>query len=115
MQPVTPPKVAKLNSLAVWAERGLVLYEDTEADVFEKLSVKEALLRIKAINDMLGTSSCDYLFSHSSRRKVQRFVEEVIEVIKQAKEQGVPGTPDVTADRLRRRPKTILVPSSYGF
>lgn len=105
--------VARLNEMRVWAERGWVCVEDSSK--FEKMSVATALKRIKAVNDMLGSSSCDHLFSHSLRHKVQSFVEDVINVIKQAKEQGKPGEKETTEEIKRRKPKTIIVPGNYGF
>jgi len=100
--------------LRLWAEDGLVKIEDSRDNSYEALSVKEALLRVQAINDMIGNSSEEGEYA-SEIARLQKFVEQMVELIKRAKEQGMPSDPSARRERIRRRPSSIVVPGSAGM
>lgn len=87
-----------------WAEGGIIKVEDKkpkagggeEVSCTEIINLREALVRLKAINDMLGMSSDRGIeIDPQERKSLEKFVEEMIAVIRKAKEQGNP------YDRLR--------------
>ena len=78
-----------------WSERGLIHYEDVKAngevDYGQVIEPKTALKRIKAINDMLGMSSDPGIeIDPEERRRLQTFVEQMVALLRQAREQGNP-------------------------
>ena len=75
-----------------WAERGLIHMEDASDNSYETFTVKEFVLRFKAINDMLGNSQADLRgFAHWDEvDRTQRFIEEAAALAMKAKEQGTP-------------------------
>lgn len=78
--------------LRYWAERGMIHCEDSRDNSYETLGVREFLLRVKSINDMLGNSTKDLEgFAHTDEiQRQQNFVEEAAELAKKAQEQGMP-------------------------
>lgn len=106
--------VVVFGPLRFWPERGIVCCEDGRDNSFVQLSIKEALLRTKGINDMLGRSS-DCGGYEDERVYHQRFVEEMMDIIRIAKEQGSPDDPSACRDLARRRPKAIRITHTLGM
>ena len=109
--------VAVLGSLRCWAERGLVHCEDARDNSYKSISVREALRRMKALNDMLGKSQADRkgFLSSAQVESLQTFVEDMIEVCRKAREQGEPTDQRARLDLLRRQPKTVIMPGTKEF
>lgn len=109
--PVMILKQYKYRNLIFWAEKGLVRIEDQRTGSFHTVTRREALLRIKAINDGL------YLEKYSDEKaEQQRMVEDMIECVKTAKSQGDPMDPLVMKhfgkEIKRTRAAKILLPNS---
>jgi hypothetical protein len=103
-----------------WAERGLIHYENTETNEYDTLTVREFLLRLKAINDMLGNSRATLAsakFAHADEiKRQQKFVEEASMLARKAQQQGMPSDPQARAEAKRRAPKSVVVPGGkYSF
>lgn len=110
-------KVVRHGPLRLWPERGLVHMEDARDNSYETLSVKDALLRVKGISDMVKNSLArertkNGAFYSDEIRKYQQFVDDMVQVCKIAQEQGSPDDPTAKADLKRRRPTTVSVPKN---
>jgi hypothetical protein len=104
-------KVARLNQLRVWAERGLIHWEDGKDNSYASISIKDALLRIQALNEMLGNrvDDKDIPRFRELREKIQVFIEKMQDVIAQAREQGAPDDPT----RRSYKPAQVVIPEMY--
>lgn len=82
------------DCLRYWAERGLIHCEDARDNSYETLTVRDFLLRVKSINDMLGNSKAVLAsegFAHVDEiERQQRFVEESADLAERAKAQQAP-------------------------
>ena len=106
--------VVKYQNLRIWAERGLIRIEDARDNSYETLTVREAILRVKGFNDMIGNSAEDRRNPAfwDMREKLQRLVEEMSEVIRKAQMQGMPDDPTYHP----QRPAAVVVPQlAYDF
>jgi len=98
-----------------WAEQGLVWFEDGRDDCepqnkFGHMNVRDALLRVQGVSEMILRSSEDRRWGEE-RRICQQFICEMEKVCRQAQEQGNPlENEDYFAEKRRRRPKTAIVP-----
>ncbi len=102
-----------------WAERGLIHMEDARDNSYITLNIREFLERLQGVNDMIGNSKTAAVndgFAHSDEiGRQQKFIEEAVELVKVAKEQGEAGSKDAVKDAKRRRSKTIVMPGSTTF
>ena len=82
-----------------WAEGGIIKIEDhkpkagggEEVSYTEIVNLRDALLRLKAINDMLGMSSQRGVeIDPQERKALEQYVEDMVAVIRRAKDQGNP-------------------------
>lgn len=96
-----------------WADRGLIHVEDGE-NTYDTLTVKEFLLRVKGINDMLGNSrkatKDSKLMDAGEIDRHQKFIDQACELAKKAQEQGMPSDKTAIADLKRRRKLSVVVP-----
>lgn len=100
-----------------WAERGQLHWEDSRDNSYDAVPIREFLHRLKAINDMIsnGNKKQNEGFMHSDEvERHMRFVEEAIELVRKAKEQG-----DITDVRVQRHkaqnlPMSVVMPSSIS-
>jgi hypothetical protein len=106
--------VAKYLNLRIWAERGLIHIEDARDNSYETISVRTALHRANAISEFLGNTRASRrgVMDGHKASQLQDLVDDLIAVIAKAKEQGQPTDPCATADRLRRLPKTVVIPEN---
>ena len=104
---------AKLQGTTWWAENGWVhCTHPTEGD--SQMRVKDCLLRAKALSDMIGNSSQTDLIRYADLRKeLQDFLDDIVEVCQLAREQGEYDDPSANKDKVRRRPKSISLPSNF--
>lgn len=75
-----------------WAERGLLHWEDSRDNGYGAVSVREFLLRLNGISEMLsnGRTKDNEGFLHADEvERHMKFVEEALELVRKAKEQGV--------------------------
>jgi hypothetical protein len=108
--------VYQFGPLRMWPERGLIHIEDERDNSYEVVSVRTALLRMEALSGMISNSR------EAMRRKksmdpaehdrIQRMLEAMIDVTSVAKEQGMPEDASARRDLVRRRPKSVLMPSA---
>lgn len=106
--------------LRFWAERGLVHVEDSRDNSYKVFSVRECLLRMRALQDMLGNSTERQMYSEdqfdqSKRAEIQTMLEGLMVIVQKAKEQGMPSDASARRDLVRRRPKTVVVPGNCNF
>lgn len=105
------------DNIKMWAERGLIHIEDDRDNSYKVVGVREMLYRLKAVQDMLKNSKPSQRVKHSHDRfdrdlidKTQKTIDQMVEVIRKAQEQGTPHDASARRDLARRRPKTFAVP-----
>lgn len=113
-----PTDVVRFGPLRIWAERGLIHVEDSRDNSYKKVSTRDELFRLQAINDMLANSrqkGSEDQFDASNVTRIRRAVEGMIAVCQKARTQGDPfGESKALARRLvRTMPKTVVTPP-YG-
>jgi|JI10StandDraft_1071094.scaffolds.fasta_scaffold23427_5 hypothetical protein len=100
-----------------WAERGQIHYEDSRNNSYSTMSVKTFLERLKAISDMLGNGkkveNKDFMRSDEIERHM-RFVEEGVQLARQAREQGMPQDPNVRRQKAAEFSKPVFIPSALS-
>ena len=101
--------VVKHGPLRLWAADGMIKIEDGRDNSYTALSVKEALERVSAINEMIGNSSGDGEYADEITR-LQRFVEGMVELCKKARVQGMPTDATARKERRRRHSTSVIVP-----
>ena len=101
--------VVKHGNLRIWAERGMVRVEDARDNSYKTVSLRDFLLRIQALNDIIGKSSDNGVYA-DERHKLQSMVEQYVEVARRAREQGEPENPDAVKARQRSRTQQASVP-----
>jgi len=100
-----------------WADRGQLHWEDSRTNGYGIVSVREFLHRLQAINDMIsnGNKKANEGMMHADEvERHMRFIESAIELVKKAKEQGVPEDPEVRKHKAQERPITMVMPSSLS-
>lgn len=100
-----------------WAERGQLHWEDSRDNGYGVVSVREFLLRLQGISDMLsnGRKKENEGFMHAD--EVERhmlFIEQALDLVKKAKEQGIPQDPRVQRHKAMDTPITMVMPSSVS-
>lgn len=102
--------------LRVWAERGLIHIEDASDNTYDVLSVKTALRRMLAINEMLANSRAEMIATKAMHAdeydRQMRMLEQMTDVCRRAQIQGMPSDPTARRDCKRRLPKTVSVPGT---
>ncbi len=111
--------VVHYRFLKIWADNGLVKFEDMRDGKFTVLPIHRATEHLKAINDMLKKSIQDRQYEYAENiEELQNAVADIAGVIKQAKEQGDPFDPKAVKDRVneyyRSRPARIAVPAKFN-
>lgn len=102
------------NAVRWWAERGQLHWEDSRNNSYGTVSVREFLFRLKAINDMISNGNRkdnENMMHVDEIERHQRFIEESLELVRKAKEQGVPEDPQVRKHKAMERPITMVMPS----
>src|SRR5271166_5592624 len=97
--------LARLGPLRFWAERGLIHVEDARDNSYDSMSVRSALDRIRAINDMLGNrreKHSEDQYDQTKRAELMAFVEKMVDIIRKAREQGTPDDPAACREYVRR-------------
>lgn len=101
-----------------WAERGQLHWEDSRDNNYGVVSVKEFLLRLQGISDMIsnGKSVENKGFMHADElERHMRFVEEAVELVRKAKEQGIPEDARVRKHKAQEQPISVIMPSSLSI
>lgn len=104
------PLWGKGESLRMWAEAGLVCWEDgRDGGQFGTLTWQKAARHVLGLSEMTAKpTEGGYA---SERTAIQRFVCQMEKVICKAKEQGGPdGLHNEAEEQRRRRPKTFIKP-----
>src|SRR5690606_10188059 len=95
--------------LRMWAERGLVHWEDPRTNGYGSMRWKTAARRVLALSQMVGNKTTEKgLGKYANERYIiQRFVTEMEKVIARAKLQGSPDDPEACREAKRRRRLSI--------
>ena len=109
--------------LRIWAERGLIRIEDARDNSFETLDVRETLLRLNGLNEMIGRSKRGGKGSRTNSftkyaeeiQNLQEMIDNVTEVCWKAREQGMPTDPSAVRDLQRRKATSVSVPKKYNM
>lgn len=107
MQHVHLARTFHYKGMNFWAEGGLIHMEDKNNGEYSVVTRKDCLLRAKAINDTIQ------YYPHASERDEQhRLVQDLIECVRQAKDQGDPTDPEIFKQKLKeiKRSSSILLP-----
>jgi len=100
-----------------WAERGQLHWEDSRDNGYGVVSVREFLHRLNAISEMLsnGKKKDNEGFLHADEvERHMKFIEEALELVRKAKEQGMPQDPTVRRHKAMDLPVTVVMPSSLS-
>ena len=92
-----------------WAEGGLIHFEDPSGK-FGSIPVRDILLRLNALKDMLGNSlrHPDGIVAHRDEMlRHQDYVEGMIKLCKKAQDQGRPDDPKAIAQMRRDRKSAV--------
>lgn len=101
----------RLGPLRFWAERGFIHWEDARDNSYGTLPVRNALHRVKAINDMIGNSKkSDTRKFSASLEMYSGFVDDFVEICRKAQEQGMVTDKSARAAANRALPKSVSVP-----
>lgn len=108
-------KEKQTSVIRYWAERGMIRaswHDDAlNMEQYDSFTVYVILERIQAINDMVKNSrASDPNYLPQEMDKLQRFVEEMIELVRIAREQGTPDSPSKGSALRAAAPSRILVP-----
>jgi hypothetical protein len=98
-----------------WAERGQLHWEDSRDNGYGTVSIKDFLLRLQGISDMTsnGKRKANEGFLHVEELvRHQRFIEEALQLVRKAKDQGDPDDPRTRKEMKQRRPITTVVPAA---
>jgi len=100
-----------------WAERGQIHYEDSRTNLYDVMSVRTFLERLRAISDMIGNGkkveNKDFMHAEEIDRHM-RFVEEGVQIARMAKEQGMPQDPNARRQKAAEFSKPVFIPSSLS-
>lgn len=105
--------VVNFGNLKFWAERGLIHIENTRDGDYDSISVRVALQRMRAIQDMLGnrrTAHTEDQFDQAKRKEHQDMLDGLVALCQKAQVQGMPTDASASRDLKRRAKKTMVVP-----
>jgi len=103
------PLFGRGEPLYLWAENGLVCWEFAKTNGYGSMDWREAAKRVLALSQMVTNSTEEGHYSDEANR-LKKFVCDMENVIRTAKEQGGPNDDGAAADRRRRRAKSVVVP-----
>ena len=106
--------VVRYRNIRMWHEKGQICLEDARTNEFAVLSIRDVLLRLRAINDSIKHFDPSWE-AYDVRREQMKFVGAVIELVKMAKAHGTPDDPQAAEYHYNNRPKSIIMPSSFDF
>jgi hypothetical protein len=123
MSPVTIPtiggsEIVHWQGYRWWAERGMIHWENKENGDYGSQSVRITLARLRGVNDMVKnsledlSSSGQKLFYHDEVEGHQRYIDQMVELVTQAQNQGQPTDKNSGKDAARRRKKTVVMPGT---
>ena len=100
-----------------WAERGQLHWEDSRDNGYGTVSIRDFLTRLQGINDMISNGNRKanegFLVTEEIVRH-QRYIEEALDLVRKAKEQGDPDDPRTRKEMKQRRPITTVVPANIS-
>ena len=103
------------NNMRWWAQGGLIHWENQDTGAFGSLTVRDALQRAKALNDMLGNTRGDPgLAGYADQLQMHRdYIDGMVELCEEAQRQGRPDDPRHLKQLIeQRRNGRIVVPTS---
>ena len=106
------PMWGKGEPLYLWAENGLVCWENAATNGYGTMKWADAAERVISLSEMTFKSGEERSWA-KERRQMQTFVTEMEHVIRQAKDQGCPDAPDAGAERKRRGRAQSVVPRDF--
>lgn len=95
-------KIRKFGQLSFWAENGLIHLNNEETGKYVCLSRLEALTRAQALSEEAAHRRGDKYYDQ--RNAMVELVEDIIEVVREAKHQGDPHDPKVLEHYAKHRP-----------
>jgi hypothetical protein len=102
-----------------WAEGGQLHYEDSRDNTYAAVSVRDFLLRLQGISDMLGNGKTkeNEGFMHPDELvRHRKFIEEALLLAKKAKAQGDLSDSKVRQELVNRAKKaSVVVPKNFNF
>jgi hypothetical protein len=111
--------MAYFGSSKFWADKGIIHCEDAISNTYCTMSIDEALRRVDAVRNLIGTTSNPGVeIDLCERESMMRSVEQMLNVIRRAQDQGGgPENPQMVSDMEARRKKLFIVsvPSNIDF
>jgi len=112
-------ETAKIGRVRFWAERGLIHWEDAKDNSYGTQTVASFLHKINAFSEMMGNSlrkskDREWLGDDNLAQQIRNFIDDGAAIAKQAQVQGMPSDPSAVRDLARRRPASVVMPSSLA-
>jgi hypothetical protein len=102
--------VVHFEKCRYWADRGLIHWEKDDGD-YGSMPVKDALERMRGLSDMVGNIKHGEGYHYASEvSDHQTFIEQMVAIVRRAREQGEPIDAEARRDAKRRRPLTVVLP-----
>jgi hypothetical protein len=101
--------MAVWRGIRFWAERGMVRCEDAKDNSYRVNSVRSGGHRVQALNDMVKASTGFIRQYHDLIVEHQNFIEDYLDVLRVAREQGMPDDPSAVRAAVRSLPTTVRV------
>lgn len=118
-------RTVRFGTLRLWADRGLIHIEDEVTNTYDAVPVKEALLRVQALQDMCRNTLMEAREKRETKEVVDRYfralndnqkiIEQIVQLCHQAREQGLPTDDGARRELARRRPTSLVVPALPSF
>jgi predicted RNA-binding protein with PUA-like domain len=109
------------NKYRYWAERGMIHWEHIDTGDYGNQSVRTTLVRLRGIQDMLKNAVPDShesgpkMYYHDEVESLQSWIEEMVELIREAQRQGMPSDASAVRAMKRRRKKTVVMPGTRAM
>lgn len=111
--------MAYFGTTRFWADKGLIHVECGITNTYGTMTIDEAMERVRAVKRLIGTSSNPGVeIDICERESMMRSVEQMLNVIRRAQDQGGgPTNPEAVKDAEMRRQKmfTVSVPWNLDF
>lgn len=106
--------VVRFGPLRLWADRGLIHIEDSRDNGYDTISVRAALERVNALNDVIKNSKAHLRtkgddFDRAEITRHQNMIDGMVEIARKAQIQGMPDDPTARRDMSRRRVRSVVV------
>lgn len=108
-------KVAKVGKLAAWANNGIICLSielQNGKEDFQQKSIEEMQARCKDLHAGVVEARREGRYG-DEERMMEKFLDAMHDVIKEAEQQGPPSSASCTRDKIRRRKTSALIVTPF--